>query len=106
MPRPYLGELAYLAYCRSLDRCPQWDHLPWQDRLAWGSAVQAALQAALDVTRAVVPVVARPAQVCQQAYVLYALEHRPQAEVCAQLGISRRTLYRYIAHQRRAIDAA
>ena len=50
MPRPYLGEIAYQAYCRYLDTPqPAWRDLPLTERLAWGMAVLAGVQEARRV---------------------------------------------------------
>lgn len=102
MPRPWLGEIAYEAYCAALGVVPQWEELPCTQRLAWGTSVLAGITAALDLPL----LLAQTPRPYQQAYILYRLERRSPAEVCATLKISRRTLYRYVAQQERAVQAA
>jgi hypothetical protein len=97
MPRPLLGELAYTAYCETLQIMPQWPALHPYEHVAWGHAVHVVVCAANEIA----PLVTTPPldipDKAYHAYVLYVLHRKPVQDVCAALGIGRRTLYRYVA---------
>lgn len=121
MPPPYLGDIAYLEYCRVLDLPAA--VLKTAERLAWGAAVHAALLAAHagccgavpDLTCAPTEPLVRPLKnrrprqakdtIVLEAYRLVVYQHVPRKQVCAQLGISLRTLNRYLHIERQAAAA-
>jgi hypothetical protein len=93
------------------------------ERLAWGAAVHAALLAAHTGCCGAVPDLAcaptaplvRPSKhrrprhakdpLVLEAYRLVVYQHVPRKEVCQRLGVSLRTLNRYLRLERQAVAA-
>jgi hypothetical protein len=111
-----------LEYCRVLDLPAA--VLKTAERLAWGAAVHAALLAAHagccgavpNLTCAPTEPLGRPSKnrrprqakdtIVLEAYRLVVYQHVPRKDVCQRLGISLRTLNRYLQLERRAMYGA